>query len=119
METGFRAHGDDGRNEHADPRVDLAASTSIRRCVFELVVSDGALSSAPSTVTVTVVPNYGTSTLRLNNPPFDPLGQPAAGFGGGNCTTGGSMTFGGVWDVLANWITVDSYGPSYTKYGIC
>ena len=27
------------------------------------------------------------------------------------------MTFGGVWDDQANWITADSYGPSYTRYG--
>ena len=86
-------------------------------CIFELVVSDGNLTSPPSSVTVTIVPNYGTNTIRLANPPFDPARPTIMAFGGGNCTTGGGMTFGGVWESQANWITVDSYGPAYTKYG--
>ncbi len=95
----------------------LVPKTVIQKCVFELVVSDGSLASLPSSVTVTVVPNFGANAIRLNNPPFDPARPTIVAFGGGNCTTGGGMTFGGVWDDQANWITADSYGPAYTKYG--
>jgi hypothetical protein len=95
----------------------LVPKPVIQKCVFELVVHDGSLASPPSSVTVTVVPNYGTYALRLNNPPFDPARPTILAFGGGNCTTGGGMTFGGVWDDQANWITANSYGPAYTKYG--
>ena len=89
----------------------------LQRCVFQLVVSDGELVSSPSTVTVTVVPNYGTSTLYLENPPFDPNRPTIVAFGGGNCTTGSGMSFGGVWDEQANWLTVPSYTSVYNSYG--
>jgi hypothetical protein len=99
------------------PVVNVTPKTTIQKCVFELVVSDGNLISAPSSVTVTIVPNYGSNVLVLNNPPFDPARPTIVAFGGGNCSTGSGMTFGGVWDQRANWITVNTYGPSYTKYG--
>ncbi|HXU75111.1 MAG TPA: hypothetical protein VN794_01010, partial [Methylomirabilota bacterium] len=99
------------------PLVTVTPKTSIQKCVFELVVSDGKLSSPPSNVTVTIVPNYGSNVLRLNNPPFDPARPTILSFGGGNCNTGSGMTFGGVWDQEANWLTVDSYGPPYARYG--
>jgi hypothetical protein len=99
------------------PVVTVTARTTIQRCVFELVVGDGKLTSAPSDVTVTIVPNYGSNVLRLTNPPFDPTKPTIVAFGGGNCVTGSGMTFGGVWAQAANWLTVDSYGPTYTRYG--
>jgi hypothetical protein len=95
----------------------LAPTTAIQKCVFELVVSDGNLTSVPSSVTVTIVRNYGSNTLRLTNPPFDPAKPTFVAFGGGNCNTGSGMNFGGVWGEQANWITVDSYGPAYFRYG--
>jgi len=101
----------------AKPVVTVVARTFVQRCVFELVVSDGNLTSAPSNVTVTIVPNYGNNVLRLTNPPFDPAKPTILAFGGGNCNTGNGMTFGGVWAQQANWITVDAYGPAYAKYG--
>jgi hypothetical protein len=96
---------------------DFAPKTTIQKCVFELVVSDGKLASLPSRVTVTVVPNFGSNVVGLVNPPFDPDKPTIVAFGGGNCTTGSGMTFGGVWEERANWITVNTYGPGYTKYG--
>ena len=90
---------------------------TIRRSVFELVVSDGQVASPPAQVTVTIVPNYGSNTLALVNPPFNPARPTILAFGGGNCNTGSGMSFGGVWEERANWLSVNSYGPPYTRYG--
>jgi hypothetical protein len=98
-------------------QVVVTPKTSVQKCVFELIVSDGELVSAPANVTVTIVPNYGNNVLVLNNPPFDPARPTIVAFGGGNCSTGSGMTFGGIWDQKANWITVNTYGPPYAKYG--
>ena len=86
-------------------------------CVLELTVSDGYLVSAPSMTRVTVVGNFGTNALRLANPPFDPAKPTIVAFGGGDCATGSGMTFGGVWEERANWLTVNSYGSPYYRYG--
>jgi len=86
-------------------------------CVFELIVTDGYLASLPTTVKVTIVKNFGTNALKLTNPPFDPSRPSILAFGGGNCSTGNGMTFGGLWEERANWITVNSYDTLYTRYG--
>ena len=92
-------------------------TNSLQTCEFELVVSDGHLVSLPSSVTVTIVPKFGTNTLFLVNPPFDPAKPTIVAFSGGNCDTGSGMTFGGVWEQQANWITVvDRDGSPYTRY---
>jgi hypothetical protein len=106
-----------GTNTAAPLISGFTLKSTIQKCTFQLVVSDGSLSSQPSTVTMTIVPNYGTNALYLENPPFDPARPTIVAFGGGNCTTGSGMSFGGVWDAYANWITVPSYGSSYTSYG--
>jgi len=85
-------------------------------CVFRLVVDDGLLASQPSTVSVTVVRSYRTNTLFQVNPPFDSAKPTILAFGGGNCSDGGGMTFGGVWEQQANWITVNTYTGPYTAY---
>ena len=92
-------------------------NTTIQKCVFQLVVSDGSLSSVPSSVTVNIVPSFSTNGLYLENPPFDPTRPTIVAFGGGNCSTGSGLSFGGTWDTLANWITVQTYGSSYNPYG--
>jgi hypothetical protein len=94
-------------------------TAAIQKCVFQLVVSYGVLTSAPSTVTVTIVPNFGTNALYLENPPFDPSRPTIVAFGGGNCSTGAGLSFAGAgaWDSLANWVTVQAYGSSYNTYG--
>jgi hypothetical protein len=51
------------------------------------------------------------------NPPFQTNRPTIIAFGGGNCSTGSGMNFGGTWEEQANWLTVDSYGPVYTRYG--
>jgi len=89
----------------------------IQTCVFELVVSDGEIVSKPSSVAVMIVPYYGNNVIKLVNPPFDLTKPTIVAFGGGTCTTGGGMTFGGEWEENANWITVDAYGTDYSKYG--
>jgi hypothetical protein len=101
----------------AQPVVTFSPRSAIQKCVFELVVSDGELSSSPTNVTVTIVPNYGNSALTLSNPPFDPSRPTILAFNGGNCVTGSGMTFQGRWVQDANWITVNSYGPPYARYG--
>ncbi len=86
-------------------------------CEFELTVSDGYLVSAPRTTKVTVVANFGTNTILLVNPPFDPTKPTIVAFGGGDCAVGGGMSFGGTWEEEANWLTVTSYGSPYHRYG--
>ena len=44
----------------------------VQECEFELVVSDGELTSMPDTVKVIIVPNFGENFMRHANPPFDP-----------------------------------------------
>ena len=95
----------------------LTPKTTVQKCVFQLVVSDGSLTSQVSSVTVTIVPNYSTNTLLLVNPPFDPGRPTILAFGGGNCTTGSGMTFGSEWETQANWLTVQSYTSAYNSYG--
>jgi hypothetical protein len=102
---------------NSKPLVSVTPKTTVQKCVFELVVSDGKLLSAPGSVTVTIVPNYGSNVLVLDNPPFDSARPTIVSFGGGNCSTGSGMTFGGAWEQQANWITVNSYGPAYARYG--
>jgi hypothetical protein len=92
-------------------------TNTLQRCAFELVVSDGYLSSQPANVTVTIVPKFGANALSLVNPPFDPARPTFVAFNGGNCYTGVGMSFGGVWEQMANWITVASYAPPYDTYG--
>ena len=66
----------------------LPQTDSIGVCEFELVVSDGELTSVPDTVIVTIVPDFGATTLRLANPPFDADKPTMIYFGGGDCVTG-------------------------------
>jgi len=97
----------------------LVQNHVIGECEFELVVSDGELSSRPDTVSVIIVPDFGENTLYQSNGLFDADKPTIVAFGGGNCTTGGSLGFGSPWNEKANWITVNSggYGPPYTMYG--
>ncbi len=60
----------------------------VQKCEFELVVSDGELSSRADLVSIIIVPSFGTNTMTLENPPFDPNEPTFLYFGGGNCVTG-------------------------------
>ena len=73
---------------------------AIQECEFELIVSDGELSSLPDTVKVIIVPDFGESVLRLENDSFE-SGKPTfIFFGGGNCEIGHA----GQYINLPDWI---------------
>ncbi|MHC4648848.1 MAG: PKD domain-containing protein, partial [Planctomycetota bacterium] len=71
---------------------------SIRRCEFELIVSDGQYESLPGTVFVIIVHNrYSESSFRLETDTFDPEKPTIIHFG-----RGGSWDGGPDWDSRAN-----------------
>ena len=62
---------------------------AIQECEFQLVVSDGELTSPPARVKVLIVPDLGpSSSVVQENPPFDPNKPTIIYFGGGDCVTG-------------------------------
>jgi hypothetical protein len=87
----------------------------IQECEFELVVSDGELTSLSDTVKVTIVPDFGIATPFLENPPFEPEKPTLMFFGGGDCILG--TYFGreylidGEWTENANLLSFSSYWP--------
>jgi hypothetical protein len=90
-----------------------------QECQFELVVSDGELTSEPDRVSVIIVPEFGSSTLLLQNPPFDPNKPTVVYFSGGDCVTGGanSESWGAAWLKKANAINFPGgYAPDTTVY---
>lgn len=101
----------------------------IQECEFELVVSDGELTSPPDTVKVTIVPDFGPNLYQQENPPFDTDKPTIIYFGGGDCTNGlavdGWSPFTPAWLSRANIIyfpngyTPDGGGNArtYYKYG--
>jgi N-acetylneuraminic acid mutarotase len=100
----------------------------IQECEFELLVSDGELTSLPDSVKIIIVPDFGTSMLRLENTSFDKDKPTVIYFGGGDCTNGysGQPWNGGLaWTNKANIIGFPSgympdsgsTGQTYYKYG--
>jgi hypothetical protein len=74
-----------------DPTLKLGGFTqtdAIQKCEFELVVSNGELTSLPDIVTVIIVPDFGINLLELKNDSFDPQKPTLIYFGGGDCTYG-------------------------------
>ena len=57
----------------------------IQECEFELLVSDGEMTSQPDTVKVIIVPDFGQNFVRHMNPPFNPNLPTFIHFGGGGC----------------------------------
>ena len=104
---------------------DFTQTDAIQECEFELVVSDGELTSLPDTVKVIIVPDYGSDTLRQENPPFDADKPTVIYFGGGNCITGRGSWGSTAWAEKANVISFpNGYSPdsggvprTYYKYG--
>jgi hypothetical protein len=101
---------------------------AIQECEFELVVSDGELTSLPDTVKIIIVPSFGATTLTLENPLFDSTKPTFIYFGGGDCVngyTGQPWNGGPGWTSAANVIgfpngyTPDTGGGTrtYYKYG--
>ena len=100
----------------ANPTISGFVQTSeIQECEFELLVSDGELTSLPDAVKVIIVPTFSASTtFQQKNPPFDPNKPTVIFFGGGNCVTGKSSwnsTKWAGWDEKANIIFFPNYGP--------
>jgi len=88
----------------------FAQAATNQEAVFELVVSASGLASAPSTVKVVIVPAWNNSTISQVNPPFNTNRPTVFGFAGGNCNTGGAMSFPASWYQVANLFTI-----SYTR----
>jgi len=92
-------------------------TSAIQECTFELIVSDGTLTSGPDTVKVIIVPAFGQNGLKLQNDSFDPHKPTIIYFGGGDCITGWAiystcpLTDPG-WLARANIIAFpEGYGP--------
>jgi hypothetical protein len=78
-----------GEADTASPTISSFVQTDeIQECEFELVVSDGELTSLPDTVKVIIVPDFGQNTMRHANPPFDPNKPAFIYFGPGDCVIG-------------------------------
>jgi len=70
---------------------DFVQTDEIQECQFELLVSDGELTSLPDIVKVIIVPDFGTNKLIHLNPPFDPNKPTWIYIGGlGGCNNVGS-----------------------------
>ncbi len=82
---------------------------AIQECEFELVVSDGELTSLPDTVKVVIVPDFGTSNLIQTNPPFDPGKPTIIGFGGASQHDWWFRVDPTPWYEKVNLITFSSY----------
>jgi hypothetical protein len=100
-------------------------TTNVQEAVFELTVSAGGLTSAPATVKVVIVPAWGNNAISQINGAFNTNRPTIIGFSGGNCDTGGAMSFPSSWYSLANLFTL-SYSrdtnsstsdPRYFGYG--
>ncbi|MBC8096629.1 MAG: hypothetical protein H7Y43_12540 [Akkermansiaceae bacterium] len=92
---------------------------------FELVVRADGLTSDPAIVKVIIVPTWNNATISHLNPPFNTNRPTVFAFGGGNCDTGGSISFPSSWLTAANVFT-GSYSrdsssttsdPRYFGYG--
>ena len=100
-------------------------TTNVQEAVFELTVSANGLTSAPATVKVVIVPAWGNNAISQINGVFNTNRPTVIGFSGGNCDTGGTMSFPSSWNSLANLFTL-SYSrdtnsstsdPRYFGYG--
>jgi hypothetical protein len=119
---------DPGRDPTPKPR-GFTQTDEIQECEFELLVSDGELTSLSGTVKVIIVPDFGPNSLQQENPPFDRNKPTIIYFGGGDCRNGlavdGWSPFTPDWMNRANIIYFpDGYTPdgvgntrTYYKYG--
>jgi len=97
----------------------FAKTNEIQECEFELVVTDGELTSLADTVKVIVVPNFGFNKLIHLNPPFDPQKPTWISFDGlGGCgNVGADLSWfyddrSGVLDEKVNHITFRQFRHS-------
>lgn len=115
-----------GGEDTATPTLSVIKRPSTHQTLtFELTVSCGELTSAPSTVDVHLVPQRGNRPLSLENETFDPEKPTIVAFGGGNCDSGGQLSLGDHWHPHANLISgtftrdskSSSDAPTYIGYG--
>ncbi|MBP7053240.1 MAG: hypothetical protein KBE65_19710 [Phycisphaerae bacterium] len=117
-----------GANTVAPVISGFVQTKDIQECLFELVVNDGQSASLPDRVKVVIVPDFGPTSLRLENTSFDPDKPTFVYFGGGDCVNGYSgqpWSGGPAWTDAANIIGFpDGYAPdsgagtpTYYKYG--
>jgi hypothetical protein len=90
---------------------------AIQECEFELVVSDGEMTSLADTVKVVIVPTFGASTMRLENASFDPSKLTLIYFGGGiSCDLGYSGQYVNYQDWISKANVIDfPYGYERDK----
>jgi hypothetical protein len=91
-------------------------TTNVQEAVFELTVTAGEVSSAPSTVKVVVVPGWGNNAISQINGTFNTNKPTVFAFSGGNCDTGWGMTFPSTWYSTANLFTL-SYSSDTNNPG--
>ncbi|MFC1760876.1 hypothetical protein ACFL6U_02215 [Planctomycetota bacterium] len=95
---------------------DIEQTDEIQRLTFELVVSDGQLSSQPDAVEVVVIAAVDNDyTLRHTGfYPFNPDKPTIIAFGSGNCReTYGLFRFETSWSDKVNWFTARAKPPYY------
>jgi hypothetical protein len=106
---------DEGRDSTPKPQGFLQTD-EIQECEFELVVSDGELTSLPDRVKVLIVPDFGANVLTLQNDSFDQNKPTFVFFGGGDCISGGGTVGSKDWIEKANVVSFLYYepDPNYT-----
>ena len=87
----------------------------IQECEFELIVSDGELTSSPDSVKVLIVPDFGENMLRLANDSFKPDKPTYVFFQGGDCIVGQpfQVAWASVWPDWLNKTNIIDFPGGY------
>jgi hypothetical protein len=94
----------------------------VQSAQFQLIVNDGESDSAPTRVTVYVLPVPDFSTRLSSYAPFDVNKPTIVYFDGGNCWSGGGDWNPEGWGNLVNWLSFGAYAPDPTPeqwYDLC
>jgi hypothetical protein len=93
-------------SDTATPTIDGFVQTdALHRCVFELTVYDGQYASAPDTVELRIVPDWGSTALRLESDSFETDRLTVIWFSGGDCITGSGYLNCPEWNERANLLS--------------
>ena len=96
----------------------FAQTEQIQECEFQLLVNDGQQASSPDTIKVVMVPDFGPSMLKLENPPFDANKPTVIYFWGAQDCINGEA--GHLWDAGPAWLNganVIDFPYGYTPDG--
>lgn len=87
----------------------------VQECEFELVVSDGELTSLPDSVKVIIVPDFGENMLRLANDSFNPDKPTYVFFQGGDCIVGEpfQVAWASIWPDWLNKTNIIDFPGGY------